>query len=326
MSFFISFLLLFCSQNSSATSLSSETSAGSTSAVEALTIDGDLATPKKSAKQTTEREEKFPWSAGYTYSTLQTNDVSGGAVTNKTSAVNASLGYESPSRFEVGGGYAFSSTPDENLVTLGPNLYLGYTFQKANEKAKPVAHIDSNSNEEEASVFAPSLGLKMTGGTNRFVQTFTPNPSRFSKAKRPTTGINEITQTSLQLESSIKPAEWIRIKPSYTIFKYNRNVADFNNTLSSPRIAISRAAFTNTVSGLAEFDASLGITFYFLDSWELAMNGDYSVMAADQSSTWIEKLEVSDNIGDWKIGVGANAQTSASVTDTTALLDISYDF
>ena len=329
-------LLFGWCQESFANSLASETSVGSTSTVEALTIDGNLAPEKKvkdqvsekSPEKPKEREEKFPWSAGYTITKSQSTDAGGNSIIDKTTAVNASLGYESRKRFEVGGGYSFASTPDENLVSLGPNLYLGYSFEKASthQKSKPEGNAEAKSEAEDESAFLPSIGIKMTGASNRFVQTYTPNPPKFAKVKRPTTGINEITQSSVQFESTIKPAEWISIKPAYTIFKYSRNVADFMSSLNAPRISISRAAFSNTVSGLAEFDAALGVTFYFLESWELLVNGDYSVMAADQTNSWVEKVELADNIGAWKIGIGGSAQNSPSTSDTSVLLDVSYDF
>jgi hypothetical protein len=320
------FIFIF-SQNAHAVSASSYTSVGATSVVESLSADGDLSTPPSSSgEKTKERRDQYPWSAGYTYSNSQTTDSLGSAISEKTNSVNGGLGYESPKRFEIGAGYSFSSTPDENLVALAPNVYIGYTFKKGKGAADSVAHIDASEPAEESD-FGSSISFKLTGTSNRFVQTYTPNPPPgVRRARRPTTGINEITQTSLQFESSIKPVDWIKIKPSYTIFSYSRSVSDFNSTLSNPRISFSRASFSNTVSSLSDFDAALGLTFYFLESWELALNGDYSVSAADQSSAWVEKAILADNIGDLKIGLGASNQSSATTSDTSAILDLSYDF
>ncbi len=329
--FFIFQIFLFIfSQNAHAMSASSYTSVGSTSLVESLAADGDLSTPPPSSaapnEKIKERRDLYPWSAGYTYSSSQTTDSAGAAFSEKTNAVNGTLGYESAKRFEIGGGFSFSSTPDENLVALGPNVYIGYTFKKGIDAPKSVVHMDASQPAEESD-FGSSIGFKLTGTSNRFVQTYTPNPPPgVRRARRPTTGTNELTQTSVQLESNIKPAEWIKIKPSYTVFSYSRNVSDFNSTLSNPRISVSRASFANTISSLSDYDAALGLTFYFLESWELALNGDYSVSAADQSNSWIEKAILYDNIGDLKIGLGASNQNSASSSDTSAILDLSYDF
>ena len=239
--------------------------------------------------------------------------------------MNASLGYEAPSRLEGGAGYTFSNTPDENLVSLGPTLYLGYTFKEDQSPSASIAHIDSNADDDEGSTFSRALGLKLTLGTNRFVQTYTPTPPR-GRLRRPITGINEITQSSAQLEFRLKAVDWLTIKPSYTRFSYNRDVAAFSATLSDSRISVSRAAFSNTISSLAESDASLSLTFYFLENWELLTSADYSVSASDQSSTLIEKAEISDNIGNFKIGLGVSTVASSTTIDTSGILDLSYDF
>jgi len=296
--------------------VASETEVGSTTVSETISADDEIKGPDESS-------EKYPWDLSYTYSNLKSTDASGNAITEKSNTVNGSVGYESAKRFEIGGGYNFANTPDENLVVYGPSLYLGYTHKRV----KPAARASAKQSENDDSSFAPSVGFKVTVSSNRNVETFTPNqPAKGSKVKRPTTGINEITQNSVQLESKIKPAEWVSIKPAVTFFKYNRNVTDYLNLLNSPRISVSRASFGSTVSGLADFDALLKTTFYFLDSWDLVLSEDYSIMAADQSNSWISKIEIGDTLGDWRIGLGYSNQNSTIVTDNSVILKVSYDF
>ena len=333
--FFASFWFFVLSESILANSIESETIIGSTSTEESISLDGNFGEKKpekkpesklenKSESKPAEDTEKFPWALNFAQTRSKSTDADNNPLVDVTNAFEALFGYESKSHFEFGGGYAYSATPNENLISLGPNLYTGYTF----EEEKHIPTKNTKSDEEDDQDFRKSIGFKVTASSTRYIEAFTatqPQQTKKGKAK-PTTGVNEIIQTSLLFEMPIKYFEWMTIKPSATFYRYNTDVNDFLNYLNSKRLASGTIGLQSSAASLASFEAALQATFYFLDSWELLLIEDYSTIATDRSNSWAFKVQIFDEIGNWRLGLGYSNLRSVPANDDAAIIIVSYDF
>jgi len=320
------------SLQSFATSIDSETTIGSTSTEESITVDGDLSDEPKSDKESTGPKEQYPWSLNFSQTAAQSTDPTGAPLTDTTNALTGTFGFEAKTHFELGGGYAYSATPNENLVSLGPSLYIGYTFEEAKHKKlvkMPKKNKkDDDDDDDDDDDFQKSIGFKFTFTNDRFVEAFTATekPTTKKGKAKPTTGVNEIIQTAFQLEVPIKAYEWVTIKPGFSVYKYNTDVNNFLDFIDSQRLALNTGGLQNSAASFASYEIALQTSFYFLDSWEILLDEEYSKLATDDSNSWYSKILISDDIGDWRVGLGYSNLTSVPANDNAAILKVSYDF
>ncbi len=312
------------SSRSFAISIESNTTSSSTSTEEAISLDGAITDKGGDDHKSSSESAKYPWALNFSQSKVNSTDADGKPLQDITNSVEALFGYDSKSLFEFGGGYSFSSTPNENLISLGPSLYIGYAFEedKISDK-KPKAEAG-----EEESGFRKSIGFKLSFSNNRFIEAFTAiqPPKTIGGIAKPTTGINEIIQSSLMLEIPIKCLEWLKLRPTATYFKYNTDVVNFLNFLSSARLSRGTLGLQSSAASFATFEAALHATIYLFDSWELNLSENYAILATDKSNSWSSKVEVFYNISDWRLGLGYSSLRSVAANDNSGILIVGYDF
>ncbi len=299
-------ILLFA-QMSFAASVESETTIGTYSNEESISLNGDLIEKPPKAKRATEH---IPFSVNYAQTNTKSTDANNVEVKDITKAFSANLGYESKRHFEFGAGYNYSTTPNENLVSLGPEASVGYMP------------------ESDSDNFERSIGVKFTAATNAYVETFTATGGPLTKRgkTRPVTGSNQIIQSSFQIETPVKTFEWLTLRPSATFYHYNTDVSTFLDYLTSKRLSLSTIGLQNSAASLASFESELQATFYLFESWELLLNEDYAVLASDKSNSWASKAEVFYDLDDWRFGVGYSNLRSLPANDDALIINVSYDF
>ncbi len=304
-----------------AISVESETTVGTSSIDEAISVDGKISVVDD--RNSSDSKEGYPWYLSISQTRSKSTDVDGNTITDITNAVSALYGYESAKKFEVGAGLSYTSTPAENLISAAPNVYIGFGFEEE-EKLKPTVKSD----ESSASDFKKSVGFKLSFTNNRYIETFatTQLPKNRLGLPRPTTGKLELVQNSLMLEVPMRFLSWLRVRPSATYYRYNSDVNDFLNNLNSARLTSGTTGLKSTATSLPSFDAALQLAFYMFHSWELTLSESYSIIAKDKSNSWSSKVQVFDNIGDWRIGLGYSSLNSASSNDSSGTLIVSYDF
>ena len=253
-------------------SLTSETTAGSSTLSEGLSVNGDVDLP------TAEDEEKsWNWKLETNYSTSPPAAAANGAsVRSATSQFIGGIGYQSDWSADLDLNY--SRTPAEALKSFGPTLSLGYT-------------IDFDSESE----FEPSVDLGLSLGTTGYQQDFTSDTVTTKRKKpRGSTTSEKIRQNSIRPQLTVSPLSWLSASVSYARYAYDRDVAEFLGFLNQPQsIRLGLGGFADTLDGLPEQSTDLSATLHLSEAWDLEGSASWTRSKSSGALThgWGTKLE-----------------------------------
>lgn len=336
-----------------ATELSLEGDYSNSISTNILSADSDLDLSPPQKKGLHDKDIKLPFGLFAGSSKSTSTDSTGASVVDKSTLFGGNLGLDFNSKWTLDFSYSYTDTPDENLTIQSPNFSVGYNYffdstkakkpdlkSKTKDQAKLAAKnkktVDDDADEDSeedtedsGESFKKSIGIRLGFLSSKYTQIYSTlaasNPRRIAR-KLPQTGTNEIQQTGVKIELPIRLLSWMKVKPAYTKYKFDRDVVTFMQTLDSKLISASRASFGTTVSGLADFETSLEISFYILSSWELMLYHSRAQMAYDSSTSLYSKLEIFYEWSDWRLGIGASSQDSLGTQTKSALLNLSYNF
>jgi hypothetical protein len=120
-----------------------------------------------------------------------------------------------------------------------------------------------------------------------------------------------MTQKSLGLGLSYKPAPWFRGKIKYVNYSYSQDVVNFVAYMDSlPQGATSLG---NVAASFPKNRFELESDFYYLTTWETDVSYSVTRLAADNSVFKTARIMIYDELSDaWKIGAGLQESTSSS--------------
>jgi hypothetical protein len=326
-------VLVFSLISSADSSLDSLTSAGSGNISEGLSYSDNGDSSKND-------EGLLGWGLGYTFSHQdQPATPTSQQVIDNSSGFQGNISYKD--RWEVGGGLSYSTTPAENLHSVGPNVFVGYLFKSYESKkppriSTPAAASQLNSDAEDSSEtdrFHPSLELKMGLGWLNFTEDLSGATAR-TPAKRAALAALEkassvsIAQTGISPEADYSPLDWLSLRAVYTHYKYNKDVASFLKLLDSPRaVSIGASNFGSTLSGFPSYTLEFDAMFNFLDDWSFTPTYIASKNADDGSKGTTLKAMLNRNLGDhWRAGLGFEHDKADGFIENLVLASIGYDF
>ena len=301
--------ILFFSQITLAFNLSSDTSYGGYTQEEVVNADGIFGKSIDERKDKGAREN-WVWSGSYTFDQTESYDSNANLVTDQTSTVVLTSGGKAPLKYEYGGGLNYSTTPQEYLKDFGPEIYYGKTFELTK-------HHDD---------FTPTLGVKLTLTDLGYIQTFSTETVSRTKKLRPFSGSSSINQGSALLETTWDLLDPLTFKLNYTYFVYNRNVADFLNTLDSARsVAANASGLSSAVAGFSTDMKEVDINWYPFDNWEFDEQATESTNASDGSASWTFKESFVYSFSKkFRAGLSHEFETSETLTDHIYTASLKY--
>ena len=288
------------------------------------------------------------WSTSYTHTASEVVGSSGGTVKDNSHDFSGGLSLETASKFSLGGSFGFSSTPEENLMSYGPQLYVGkstkYGACSKIKKGPAVAKTQQDSTDTElddldetesstqVSGFCPSAGVELGVGLSNYRQTYSTSQTRTNGRVRTVSGESTIAQRSLSLGLKWKPLRWLSLKLTGTGYSYDKDVAQFAANLDA-NPTLSSSALGGLLSGFPSSSSKISSTFYWGDDWDLLVSASRSVAAIAQTLSYTNKLMLGYHLNDdWKLSAGVLTSrteattTSSEATDSQSLASISVDF
>ncbi len=253
-------------------SLTSESSAGSSTFSEGVSVTGDVDLPAGE-----DEEKSWNWKLAYNYSTSPpTAAANGTSVRSATSQFIGGVGYQSDWTADLD--LNFSRTPSEALKSFGPTLSVGYTIDFASEDE-----------------FEPSVDLTLSLGTTSYQQDFTSDtlPTKRRKPRGSTTS-EKIRQNSIRPQLTVSPISWLSASLSYTRYTYDRDVAEFLSFLNQPQsIRLGVGGFADTLDGFAEQSTDVSATLHLATDWDLEGSATWTRSKSSGALThgWGTKLE-----------------------------------
>ena len=336
-----------------ANEVQSQTSVGTGSLVEEISYNGDSgstgADAVASAHGKTEKNKdkaKWTWDLSYTYSaitlgaTAQTPAAPAtSAAVDHTNAVTTGFGYENG--FSTGLDLNYSKTNEENLMSFGPSVRFGYTFDLGTKRAtKPKltvtpkttaqttpALLPEDSSSEEG--FSPTLNFTATLGTTKYTQDFLTAVRVGSRRKPiPKVASQSISQNQAEIAATFSALEWLELEVSLTTYHYNRDVGSFISSLDDPRAIRSGAAsFGSTLSGFSSSAGSVSLMFHLPADIDLLAQASRDTSASDGSKTSVYKVDLSKLWADtWKTGVCFERDKSTMYAQNIGIFTLSYQF
>ncbi len=331
------FFLLIFSVRAVATYLDLEVANGSSYKSQTLSAGGDVHHVKDRGK-----ESQVGWSASYTHTASETTASSGGTIKDNTNDFSGGLSLDTPSLISAGGSFAFSNSPEENLLSYGPQLYIGKTIkygggskvQKAKDKKQDEDLDDEELTTEEshASSFQPSFGIELGVGQTNYRQTYSTSQTRANGRIRTTAGESLISQKTATLTFKWKPWSWTTLKLSGTSYSYDKDVSQFAANLDANPVLAS-SGLGGLLSGFPSSSGKFSMTFYIGDNWDLLLSTSRSTAAIAQAISTANRFMLGYHfLEDWRISAGAEASkteatsTTSEYSDTQSLFALSCDF
>jgi hypothetical protein len=295
------FLSLFLTHPAQATELGLDLYQGSSSKSQAVSASGDFA-------------KGFDWDLNYTRTVSDTTSAANASLQDTSHEFILGLGLETPELFSAGIGVHYTSTPEENVQSVGPEFSLGYTLKA--EKTKDDA-------------FRPRANLELTAATQNFAQNFAGTKTRRNGNTRPVSGENTIEQKALGLKLKFKPWSWFALKASYTAYSYNKDVNQFLQFLDSTKALVATTGLSSAVTGFYKNTLLAGVTFYFLEDCNIALSRAVSTIALDDSIATTDKIMLEYEMNEsWNLGIGTEKlqSSSSAITDQIGILSAGYEF
>jgi hypothetical protein len=273
----------------------SDTSLGSSTFIEVLSVDGDFGTRRR------DPTKKGIWNLDYTLTRSKITNSTGTDVIDNTSEFDAGLGQNKKDDYEYGIGLTYASTPEESLKDVGPNIYLSlssFVGQKTDD-------------------FSPQMTFKLTLSELTYTQTFSTSYTARNGELKPSTGSSAISQVFPKLEMDLDLFTALSMKLEYTYYFYNRNVNDFLATLDSPRsVAVGLGNLSGAVSGFNTDLKEIDFTILPVDRWEIDLQDTETTSAIDSSAGWTFKEGVLfDFTKHWRGGLAYQYVTNSLLTD-----------
>lgn len=319
MKYFVILALLVAGYARAEMNLTSETTSGNSSFIEAISASGDLGSQKGPST--------WSWNSALTLSTTKITDGTTGTrtVTDRTTEIAGGAVWDYDHTWDIGMGLVYSRTPDENLVNSGGNVDFSFTHE--------YGHAEKEQKDDDAKFF-PYFTAKLGFASLRYVQTYGLTTRR-SGVSRPTTGENTIKQNQSNISFKYKPLDWFKVRLIAEKYTYDRDVTAFLSALDSTRVArTGRAEFASAVSGLPDSSSTLEFSFYPGQTWEIVASGTSSLSAYDATKSSSGTLQVNKDIGKaWRVGLGVQSQKSEAsalnpdpINESLGILLVSYDF
>jgi hypothetical protein len=327
---FLAALILIGFEHADAVTISSETEASSSTFSESLSGSGPLGG----------NDSVWDWDLDLNHTKTTDTSVQGSSpIVDETSEVDAGLAWDGPNGWSADGALSGSTTPQENLKTMGVSLGLscrvpyGQTKKVDHpvmEKPAPSEEVDSNDEDED---YAPSLTLRATVETKNFNQTF--GATRIIRradgrtVTRAANGSQALNQKAAGLSVKWAPAEKWRFKVASEVFSYDRDVASFMSLLESP-LATQRGfgSLTNTVGGLPNVSYSAAIDTDLTEKFGLELKETYSIISEDLSSSYSTRIVLGVDLSDlWKASMGVNVtQSNVTGRETAGIIGVEASF
>jgi hypothetical protein len=250
--------------------IESETSVGKNRFSQMFFYDGDMEADALS---------HWIWNLGFQYSRATFSDpaVFNKKITDNTYHIKTGFGYDS--KWLGGISFDFAKTPEEKLMSIGPQFYVGKNLDE---------------------LFS-TLRIKAIGGFRTFSQGIETQSRRTAVTTR---NAVKIIQSSIGLRASFDPAEWAALSMGYTHYLYSRNVALLLNSLDSKE-ALSRniSSLSSTLSNLSKNAIEISSAFYFLRHMEFDFDGVLSKLEGE--NRWVASLRTGvryDILQNWTLG------------------------
>jgi hypothetical protein len=260
------------------------------------------------------------WSAELEFSEAPTITSVGTNIQEHSYAILPQMGIEPGNGFGVQSSYNYSYTPEESLVSSGPELDFFYTFEGST--------VEPSENSEKIE-FSPTLKLQFGGKDLEYVQTFNGStvPGK-NGVTRPTTGFNNLREIAAITEVATSPWEFLSFGITYTYFFYDRNVANFLTFIDAPGAArLGAGGFSNSITNFSQSTLDFTATLYPIDKWSLDLELINSVSAVDISLGWSYQAVLNREFGNLTAGLGAEHDTSPFIGDNYYFIfELGYEF
>ncbi len=298
--FFIFTLLLLNPATSQALYLSQQTLYSSAQLIESLNSDGDIGTV----------DAPFSWNLYAGYDKTTTPNDGAPPIVDETYSYSGGINWAGDSDYGLGGKLNYSNTPAEQLEARGAQVTASYHWSYAAFDAE--------------TLFTPYLTFKIIGSTTNNIETFSGQIPRKKGAPTNVGGISELQQSVIGFDFNWKPVKFWRFDFEVDQSFFNRDVANFQNRLdSATAFQTGMSGFTGTVGGLSRVTYNFGIFWEFVTGWRIDLTEQYSLLAADNSSSSTTKTTIYDQITKrWKITTGVEVERSNALNDTLAILEL----
>jgi hypothetical protein len=315
------FLIAVFQTPAQAQELGLEYSQGSQMRSEELTASGDFNKKEKKDKRI---ESIYNWDLSYTRTSQQTSSTAlngtSATINDNTNDFSFGLGlYRDTLSFGVTLDY--SSTPEENLSSIGPEILLGYQF-----------HFNSVDENLDEAKFNPYLKAEFGYGSENYTQTFetTKVARRKNAPVRPVTGINTIGQRYIAATLKLKTLVWLYVRAGYKKYSYSKDVSEFTQYLDNQQaLGAPTSGFSSALSGFYDSTVFGQLHFDFIETWSFEMKRSVSKVALDKSQNTTDRILLSDDITpSWDLGVGTEIfhAGATGLSDTTILATADYTF
>lgn len=288
--------------------LAEKTTVGNGLLTQSLTADGD-----NGAK---DKDPTWIWNADFQYVRQESPNPDGGApIVDETNDYTVGGGWSGPSGVSVDMSLLLSNTPAENLVSRGVTFSPAYHWYY---RGRPAPDDDE---------YKPYLDIKLNTGQIDFVESFQGFTRITRKITIPVQGIDQLWQSQLGLELSWKPVHDWRFGLAADHYGYNRDVAQFEQLLTSNRaLNAGMGGFTDTVGSLPSETYTASIDWAFAEKWKnkfveaLSTEADDGSIATETKDT-VEYKPVSR----CKIAVGAAWDKSNIENIFSAILGLRWE-
>ncbi len=206
-----------------------------------------------------------------------------------------------------------AKTPQEKLTNNGAIFGLAFKDRHA---------------ADGESGFRSYWSAKISLGGSTYTQAFSGMAKTRLNRTRPVSGQNVIHQRSVKLDYKWRPVKSWSVKLSLTGYSYDKDPAKFQAFLDS-RAGVGRgmSGFSNTVGGLPSSTAALGLTWYFLEDWDLNLSHSRSIMAADRSESKVTRAQIEADLSErWHLSLGGEYDVSSATNDSLLLVGVDYTF
>ncbi len=250
-----------------------------------------------------------PWTLDLDYSYTNTQS----PVPDELTAISTSVEYEFKNKFLLGGGLNYSNSKADLVTGIEPHITIGGTI-----------NLEEETNSDK---FTPTLDLTLDLGSNHISQTpgltTGPGPNPVVRIRQ-----LDLTQKSAGLNIVANPWEWVSLRLSLIKYTYDKNVADFINSLQGARFFVSRSSsFANSISTLPAYLNEIALTFYFLEKFNF--KADYST--AQEAANGDRDQDISGTLGyaifeSWTLALGFGQSMGATTTTNYGIAALTFRF
>lgn len=322
--YYLSIVIVYFSSAATALDIGASASQSALERSVGIFADGDFNTPLENDETTL----IYNWNLAYTHSQVESKDSLGNIIKDINHDYTVGAGIDVPAGWFGNLDLHYATSPDEGLVSSGPTLKLGYTYNFSSPEK-----MDSDGEKDSDNEFQPNLGFSLAFSSISYKQSFSSSIQtrrRGTSITRPVTGSNTINQRSTSFSLYGHPLQWLNLNGTYTKYNYDKNINDFLQYIDGRQeIASTSSGILNALSGFADRTTTLRASFRFLEIWQLDLENSVSKIISDDSTSTTNRAEIYVTLSKWKIGLGDEVgKSTSSGTDTTntVLFDVDYFF